>query len=84
MNKEPGRCKCGHKMHSMKPPHACWQHEVGTCSCTAYEGVDGKPYSDEYFRGGRRYDDPQCHGTIESNQRVGVSSATAPGLGRLR
>lgn len=52
--KEPGRCKCGHKMHSLKPPHACWQHEAGTCTCTEFEGVNGEPFSENYFRGGTR------------------------------
>jgi hypothetical protein len=51
---EPGRCKCGHKMHSLKPPHACWQHEVGTCSCTEFQGVNGELFSENYFRGGTR------------------------------
>lgn len=53
---EPGRCVCGHKMHSLKAPHACWQHEAGTCRCTEFQGVNGEPFDQEYFRGGKRYD----------------------------
>ena len=53
---EPGRCICGHKMHKLEPPHACWQNEVGTCACTQYHGADGKPFSQTYYRGGKRID----------------------------
>jgi hypothetical protein len=64
--KEPGRCVCGHKMHSLKVPHACWQHAAGTCPCEAFEGADGKPFSHNYFRGGRRYDN-ECPNSTGSN-----------------
>lgn len=63
---ESGRCVCGHKMHSLKPPHACWQHEAGTCPCTEFQGVNGEPFDDAYFRGGKRYDRP-CPVSTESN-----------------
>ncbi len=53
---EAGCCKCGHKMHKLLPPHECWQHEVGTCKCLGFEGSDGQPFDQEYYRGGKRHD----------------------------
>jgi hypothetical protein len=49
-----GQCQCGHKMHHMRPPHACWQNEVGTCACTQFRGIYGEPFDCNYWRGGRR------------------------------
>lgn len=63
---EPGRCVCGHKMHFLAGQHACWQHEVGTCNCREFQGVNGEPFSDAYYRGGKRYDN-ECASTA-SNQ----------------
>jgi hypothetical protein len=57
---EPGRCVCGHKMHSLKEPHACWQHQVirtdgkPVCSCTEFRGSDGQKFDQNYYRGGVR------------------------------
>jgi hypothetical protein len=66
-----GVCKCGHKMHSLKPPHKCWQSEVGTCNCEGYEGQNGESFSDSYFRGGPRYDSGRaCPSSIASNPKA--------------
>ncbi len=67
---EPGRCVCGHKMHFLKGPHACWQHEAGTCTCTEFQGVNGEPFSEAYYRGGKRYDAECPPASTASNPRV--------------
>ena len=64
---EPGRCVCGHKMHFLNGQHACWQHEVGTCNCTEFQGVNGEPFSETYYRGGKRYDNECRPVSIECN-----------------
>ena len=61
-----GRCVCGHKMHKIEHPHACWGGPDGKCTCRQFIGiVDGKPLDPGYVRGGSRTRSRPFRSTIE-------------------
>lgn len=53
-NDNDGRCVCGHKMHKLEHPHACWGGPHGTCRCPQFCGIDGSEFDQTYVRGGSR------------------------------